>query len=93
MWLFVCKSNKFKKIWWNSIFEIYLKFTLHILLYQILDNDSYTLAEREQFPYYFNKREQRKRELLAHWERIEKDWDDQLASIQTELPKKTKIVQ
>uniref|UniRef100_A0A914RUA5 NADH dehydrogenase [ubiquinone] 1 beta subcomplex subunit 9 n=1 Tax=Parascaris equorum TaxID=6256 RepID=A0A914RUA5_PAREQ len=52
--------------------------------------------ERESpdvFPYYFNKREQRKKELLAHWSKIEKAWDDELASIQTELPKPKATVQ
>ncbi|KIH53317.1 hypothetical protein ANCDUO_16558, partial [Ancylostoma duodenale] len=53
----------------------------------ILDSDQWTLAEREQFPYYFNKREQRKKELLSHWSKIEKAWDDEIASIQTVLPK------
>ncbi|KAE9418727.1 hypothetical protein Angca_008845 [Angiostrongylus cantonensis] len=53
----------------------------------ILDSDQWTLAEREQFPYYFNRREQRKKELLSHWSKIEKAWDDELAAIQTTLPK------
>uniref|UniRef100_A0A0N4ZFT6 NADH dehydrogenase [ubiquinone] 1 beta subcomplex subunit 9 n=1 Tax=Parastrongyloides trichosuri TaxID=131310 RepID=A0A0N4ZFT6_PARTI len=54
---------------------------------QILDSEQWTLPEREQFPYYFNKRELRKKELLEFWEKIEKSWDDQIAAIQTELPK------
>ncbi|KAK0424144.1 hypothetical protein QR680_008512 [Steinernema hermaphroditum] len=57
----------------------------------ILDSDQWTLAEREQFPYYFNKREQRKKELLEHWHKIEKAWDEELAAIQTELPKSQPI--
>uniref|UniRef100_A0AC35TK97 NADH dehydrogenase [ubiquinone] 1 beta subcomplex subunit 9 n=1 Tax=Rhabditophanes sp. KR3021 TaxID=114890 RepID=A0AC35TK97_9BILA len=54
---------------------------------QILDHEQWTLAEREQFPYYFNKREQRKKELLEAWNKIEKSWDESLAAIQTDLPK------
>ena len=54
---------------------------------QIVDYDMWTLAEREQVPYYFNKREQRKKELLEHWSKIEKSWDEEIAAIQTELPK------
>uniref|UniRef100_A0A0N5CFW0 NADH dehydrogenase [ubiquinone] 1 beta subcomplex subunit 9 n=1 Tax=Strongyloides papillosus TaxID=174720 RepID=A0A0N5CFW0_STREA len=53
----------------------------------LLDTEQWTLADREQFPYYFNKREQRKKELLQHWDKIEKSWDEQIAAIQTELPK------
>jgi hypothetical protein len=45
------------------------------------------MVEREQFPYYFARREQRKKELLDEWSKIEQAWDDQIASIQTELPK------
>jgi hypothetical protein len=45
------------------------------------------LAEREQFPYYFNTREKRKKEILEHWYKIEKGWDEELAKIQRELPK------
>ncbi|GMT27518.1 hypothetical protein PFISCL1PPCAC_18815 [Pristionchus fissidentatus] len=52
----------------------------------LLDSDQWTLAEREQFPYYFNKREQRKKELLAHWSKIEKSWDEEIAAIQTKIP-------
>uniref|UniRef100_A0A1I8EKG6 NADH dehydrogenase [ubiquinone] 1 beta subcomplex subunit 9 n=1 Tax=Wuchereria bancrofti TaxID=6293 RepID=A0A1I8EKG6_WUCBA len=55
----------------------------------MLDSTTWTNVEREQFPYYFNRREQRKKELLAHWSKIEKEWDDELAKIQTELPKST----
>uniref|UniRef100_A0A914EEG2 NADH dehydrogenase [ubiquinone] 1 beta subcomplex subunit 9 n=1 Tax=Acrobeloides nanus TaxID=290746 RepID=A0A914EEG2_9BILA len=47
---------------------------------------NYSFPEREQFPYYFNKRELRKKELLDHWAKIEKAWDDELSSIQTTLP-------
>lgn len=54
---------------------------------QMLDNSTWTLAEREQFPYYFNKREQRKKELLEHWSKIDKSWDAEIQAIQTELPK------
>ncbi|KAJ1369262.1 hypothetical protein KIN20_030679 [Parelaphostrongylus tenuis] len=54
---------------------------------EILDWDQWTYADREQFPYYFNRREQRKKELLSHWSKIEKAWDDELAAIQTTLPK------
>ncbi|KJH40856.1 complex 1 protein [Dictyocaulus viviparus] len=54
---------------------------------QILDSDQWTLPEREQFPYYFNRREQRKKELLSHWSKIEKAWDEELDAIQTTLPK------
>ncbi|KAI6223618.1 Complex I-B22 [Aphelenchoides fujianensis] len=54
---------------------------------QILDWEQWTNAEREQFPYYFNKREERKKELLEHWFKIEKAWDEELAAIQRELPK------
>ncbi|VBB31863.1 unnamed protein product, partial [Acanthocheilonema viteae] len=53
----------------------------------MLDSTTWTNVEREQFPYYFNRREQRKKELLAHWSKIEKEWDEELAKIQTELPK------
>ncbi|TKR96990.1 hypothetical protein L596_010924 [Steinernema carpocapsae] len=53
----------------------------------ILDHDGWTLAEREQFPYYFNTRELRKKELLEQWHKIEKAWDEELAAIQTEPPK------
>ncbi|CAJ0921648.1 unnamed protein product, partial [Mesorhabditis belari] len=52
----------------------------------ILDSTQWTLPEKEQFPYYFNRREQRKKELLQHWSKIEKDWDEQISSIQTKLP-------
>ncbi|MFH4984253.1 hypothetical protein AB6A40_010962 [Gnathostoma spinigerum] len=58
----------------------------------ILDSAQWTLAEREQFPYYFNRREQRKKELLQHWEKIEKSWDEQLDAIQKELPEPSKTV-
>ncbi|KAI3410040.1 hypothetical protein GPALN_006404 [Globodera pallida] len=51
------------------------------------DPKHYTWAKKEQFPYYFNRREQRKRELLDHWHKIEKAWDDELDNIQRELPK------
>ncbi|KAK6014666.1 hypothetical protein OSTOST_19947 [Ostertagia ostertagi] len=54
---------------------------------QIVDSEQWTLPEKEQFPYYFNRREQRKKELLAHWSKIEKAWDDEIAAIQTTLPK------
>lgn len=54
--------------------------------FQMLDTSSWTNVEREQFPYYFNRREQRKKELLEHWSKIEKEWDEELAKIQTELP-------
>ncbi|VDD93121.1 unnamed protein product [Enterobius vermicularis] len=53
---------------------------------QVLD-DQYTLPEREQFPYYFNRREQRKKELLEHWHKIEEEWDKELSKIQTVVPK------
>ncbi|VDO51910.1 unnamed protein product [Onchocerca flexuosa] len=56
----------------------------------MLDSTTWTNVEREQFPYYFNRREKRKKELLAHWSKIEKEWDDELAQIQTELPKSPK---
>lgn len=52
-----------------------------------LDCQFWTLAEREQYPYYFNRREARKKELLEHWAKIEKDWDEELDNIQKELPK------
>ncbi|KAL3085124.1 hypothetical protein niasHS_010193 [Heterodera schachtii] len=54
------------------------------------DPNHYTWAEREQFPYYFNRREQRKKELMAHWHKIEKAWDEELDAIQRELPKEEK---
>ena len=54
---------------------------------QVADSVMWTLAEREQFPYYFNTREKRKKELLEHWHKIEKSWDEEIAAIQTELPK------
>lgn len=38
----------------------------------IVDDSQWTLPEKEQFPYYFNRREQRKKELLQHWTKIEK---------------------
>ena len=53
----------------------------------ILDSEQWTLPEREQFPYYFNKREQRKKELLAHWSNLEADWDKEIKKIQTSIPK------
>uniref|UniRef100_A0A2K6VQP2 NADH dehydrogenase [ubiquinone] 1 beta subcomplex subunit 9 n=1 Tax=Onchocerca volvulus TaxID=6282 RepID=A0A2K6VQP2_ONCVO len=56
----------------------------------MLDSTTWTNVEREQFPYYFNRREKRKKELLSHWSKIEKEWDEELAKIQTELPKSTK---
>uniref|UniRef100_A0AC34RLD2 NADH dehydrogenase [ubiquinone] 1 beta subcomplex subunit 9 n=1 Tax=Panagrolaimus sp. JU765 TaxID=591449 RepID=A0AC34RLD2_9BILA len=59
---------------------------------QMVDSDMWTLAEREQFPYYFNKRELRKKELLEHWAKIEKSWDEEIAAIQTELPKEKNSV-
>ncbi|EFO22163.1 NADH-ubiquinone oxidoreductase B22 subunit [Loa loa] len=59
----------------------------------MLDSTTWTNVEREQFPYYFNRREQRKKELLAHWSKIEKEWDDELAKIQTELPKEKEAEQ
>ncbi|KAK6106923.1 hypothetical protein QQG55_26165 [Brugia pahangi] len=58
----------------------------------MLDSTTWTNVEREQFPYYFNRREQRKKELLAQWSKIEKEWDDELAKIQTELPKSAEEV-
>lgn len=55
-----------------------------------MDYPTWTNVEKEQFPYYFNRREQRKKELLAHWANIEKAWDDELANIQTKVPKSEK---
>jgi hypothetical protein len=55
-------------------------------LFQLIDYHTYTYPEREQFPYYFNRREQRKKELLEHWHAIEKAWDDEIAALQTKLP-------
>uniref|UniRef100_A0A6V7UBU7 NADH dehydrogenase [ubiquinone] 1 beta subcomplex subunit 9 n=1 Tax=Meloidogyne enterolobii TaxID=390850 RepID=A0A6V7UBU7_MELEN len=49
-------------------------------------NFHYTWPEREQFPYYYNKREQRKKELMEHWHKIEESWDQELDSIQKKLP-------
>ncbi|KAH7728539.1 Protein C16A3.5 [Aphelenchoides avenae] len=57
---------------------------------EIFDHAEWTLPEKEQFPYYFNKREQRKKELLEHWAKIEKAWDDEIAAIQTKLPEEPK---
>uniref|UniRef100_A0A915EFW3 NADH dehydrogenase [ubiquinone] 1 beta subcomplex subunit 9 n=1 Tax=Ditylenchus dipsaci TaxID=166011 RepID=A0A915EFW3_9BILA len=48
--------------------------------------EEYTYPDMEQFPYYFNRREQRKKELLEQWHKIEKAWDDEIASLQTVLP-------
>lgn len=56
------------------------------------DMPSYTFAEREQFPYYFNRREQRKKEIMEHWEKIQKAWDEEIAAIQSELPKEKQTV-
>lgn len=61
------------------------------MILQILDGPTWTNVEREQFPYYFNRREQRKKELLSHWSKIEKEWDEELAKIQTELPTEKKL--
>ncbi|VDK83516.1 unnamed protein product [Litomosoides sigmodontis] len=62
----------------------------HNMVDAMLDTASWTNVEREQFPYYFNRREQRKKELLSHWSKIEKEWDEELAKIQTEVPKSSK---
>jgi len=59
---------------------------------QLLDTSKWTLAEREQFPYYFNTREKRKKELLEQWKKIEKGWDEEIAAIQTEIPKEKSAV-
>ncbi|KAI1731113.1 NADH dehydrogenase [ubiquinone] 1 beta subcomplex subunit 9 [Ditylenchus destructor] len=48
--------------------------------------DHWSPLEKEQFPYYFNRREQRKKELLEHWHKIEKSWDEEIEAIQTKLP-------
>ena len=56
------------------------------------DNPAFQFAEREQFPYYFNRREQRKKEVFEHWRKIEKAWDEEIAAIQTELPKEGQTV-
>ncbi|CAD5205580.1 unnamed protein product [Bursaphelenchus okinawaensis] len=53
----------------------------------LLDTESWTGPDREQYPYYFNRREARKKEILEHWNKIEKSWDEELNSIQKELPK------
>jgi len=45
--------------------------------------DSWPYQERKQYPHYFAKREQRKKEILDEWENIEKSWKP--------LPKKTKL--
>jgi len=36
--------------------------------------DYWSYPERAQYPKYFAKREQRKKEVLDHWEEIEKSW-------------------
>lgn len=36
--------------------------------------------------------EKRKKEILEHWYKIEKAWDEELASIQRELPKEKAAV-
>lgn len=59
---------------------------------QNIDDRNYTYPEREQFPYYFNTREKRKKELLEHWHKIEKEWDEELDKIQKELPKEEGVV-
>jgi len=48
--------------------------------------DKLLYVEREEFPYYFNRREERKKELLEHWAKVEKAWDDEISAIQTRLP-------
>ncbi|CAD5208021.1 unnamed protein product [Bursaphelenchus xylophilus] len=53
----------------------------------ILDSYYWTGPDREQYPYYFNRRQERKKELLQHWAKIEKAWDEELDNIQKELPK------
>ncbi|CAJ0558034.1 unnamed protein product, partial [Mesorhabditis spiculigera] len=58
---------------------------------QIVDSPQWTLPEKEQFPYYFNRREQRKKELLQHWSKIEKDWDSELSKLQTKLPEEKPV--
>jgi hypothetical protein len=50
------------------------------------------ITEREQFPYYFNRREQRKKELLDHWHKIDKDWDEEIENIQKQLPKERPVI-
>lgn len=52
---------------------------------QIWDRWSY--VEREQFPYYYNKRELRKKELLEQWPKITEAWDEELENIQKTPPK------
>lgn len=53
----------------------------------LLDTDSWSYVEREQYPYYFNKREQRKKELLSHWDKIDEAWNKQIDNIQRTPPK------
>ena len=48
--------------------------------------DNLNWIEREQYPWYFNRRELRKKELLAHWEKVEGAWDQELAAIQRKPP-------
>lgn len=45
--------------------------------------------EKEQFPYYFNRREYRKKELLAQWDKIEAAWDRELEALQKVPPPET----
>lgn len=42
-----------------------------------------------RYPYYFNRREVRKKELLGHWAKIEAAWDAELAAIQRKPPPPT----
>ncbi|PAV62122.1 hypothetical protein WR25_07518 [Diploscapter pachys] len=49
------------------------------------DSENWTFVDKEQYPYYFNRRELRKKELLKHWAKIEAAWDEELDKIQTTL--------
>jgi hypothetical protein len=51
--------------------------------------DNWNFVEREAFPYYYNRREQRKKELLKHWIKIEDSWDKELEAIQRVPPSST----
>ena len=48
--------------------------------------DNWHFVEREAFPYYYNRREIRKKELLKHWAKIDESWDKELEAIQKVPP-------
>jgi len=84
------KPYRFMDDPWGSNFDRYANRSTPD---EALDNwESWPLAEREQYPYYFNTREKRKKEILEHWHKIEKAWDEEIEAIQRELPKEKPAV-